>query len=99
MISLYHSPSSRSSTFIWLLEELAVDDNIVYCDIKRRSGKGFADPANVHQDKRVPALLHDGQLVTEQMAIALYLTDTFPTAGLGRSVGVGPSDSSQQQPN
>jgi glutathione S-transferase len=57
MISLYHSPSSRSSTFIWLLEELAVDYNIVYCDIKRRSGKGFADPENVHPDKRVPALL------------------------------------------
>jgi glutathione S-transferase len=31
--------------------------------------------------------MHDGELVTEQMAIALYLTDAFPQAGLGRSVG------------
>lgn len=87
MITLYHSPASRSSTFIWLLEELGVDYSIVYCDIKRRSGKGSADPKNVHPEKRVPALLHDGQLVTEQIAIALYLTDAFPGAGLGRSKG------------
>ena len=87
MIALYHSPGSRSSTFIWLLEELGVDYSIVYCDIKRRSGKGSPDPKNVHPEKRVPALLHDGQLVTEQIAIALYLTDAFPEAGLGRSIG------------
>lgn len=87
MITLYHSPASRSSTFVWLLEELGVDYGIVYCDIKRRSGKGSADPKNVHPEKRVPALLHDGQLVTEQMAIALYLTDAFPQAALGRSIG------------
>jgi glutathione S-transferase len=87
MITLYHSPASRSSTFIWLLEEMSVDYEIVYCDIKRRNGKGSPDPKNVHPEKRVPALLHDGQLVTEQMAIALYLTDAFPEAGLGRSLG------------
>lgn len=87
MITLYHSPASRSSTSVWLLEELGADYSIVYCDIKRRSGRGSADPKNVHPEKRVPALLHDGQLVTEQMAIALYLTDAFPEAGLGRSIG------------
>jgi glutathione S-transferase len=87
MITLYHSPASRSSTFVWLLEELGVEYTIVYCDIKRRSGKGSADPKNIHPEKRVPALMHDGQLVIEQAAIALYLTDAFPEAGLGRSVG------------
>jgi glutathione S-transferase len=87
MLTLYHSPASRSSTFIWLLEEMGIDYEIVYCDIKRRSGKGSADPKNPHPEKRVPALVHDGVVVTEQLAIALYLTDTFPTAGLGRSVG------------
>jgi glutathione S-transferase len=87
MITLYHSPASRSSTFVWLLEELGVIYDIVYCDIKRRGGKGAADPKNIHPEKRVPALQHDGQVVTEQMAIALYLTDTFPDACLGRPVG------------
>ena len=87
MITLYHSPGSRSSTFLWLLEEMGIEHSVVYCDIKRRSGKGSPDPKNIHPEKRVPALLHDGQVVTEQLAIALYLTDTFPESGLGRSVG------------
>ena len=89
MIALYHAPASRSSTFIWLLEELALEYEIVYCDIKRRSGKGSPDPRNIHPEKRVPALRHGDQLITEQMAIALYLTDTFPRAGFGRSIGSG----------
>jgi glutathione S-transferase len=83
MVTLFHSPDSRSSRFIWLLEELGVDYELVYCDIPRRSGRGAPDPRNPHPDKRVPALSHDGQVVTEQAAIALYLTDAFPAAGLG----------------
>ncbi|HEX3808193.1 MAG TPA: glutathione S-transferase [Rhizomicrobium sp.] len=83
MLSLYHAPDSRSSRFIWLLEELGTPFEIVYCDIKRRSGRGAADPKNPHPDKRVPALMHGEQLVTESAAIALYLTDTFPSAGIG----------------
>jgi glutathione S-transferase len=86
MISLFHSPSSRSSRFIWLLEELGVAYDVVYCNIVRRAG-GQIDEKNAHPEKRVPALIHDGQLVTEQVAIALYLTDTFPDAGLGVSIG------------
>lgn len=85
MLKLFHNPDSRSSRFIWLLEELAVDYDLVYVDIPRR-GKGSPDPANPHPDKRVPALTHDGQLVTESAAIALYLTDAFPEAGLGPPV-------------
>src|SRR5271170_47399 len=86
MLTLYHSPDSRSSRFIWLLEELGVQYQIVYCSIARRAG-GVADPNNAHPEKRVPALVHDGQLVTEQAAIAQYLTDVFPQAGLGVSIG------------
>jgi glutathione S-transferase len=59
---------------------------IVYCSIVRRAG-GTVDPKNAHPEKRVPALMHEGQLVTEQVAIALYLTDTFPEAGLGICIG------------
>jgi glutathione S-transferase len=86
MLTLYHSPGSRSSRFIWLLEELGVEYEVVYCTIVRRAG-GVADPKNAHPEKRVPALMHDGILVTEQAAIALYLTDAFPGAGLGVSIG------------
>ncbi|HUS25295.1 MAG TPA: glutathione S-transferase family protein, partial [Candidatus Binatia bacterium] len=43
--------------------------------------------ANPHPDKKVPALVHDGALVTESAAIALYLTDLFPKAGIGPQPG------------
>jgi glutathione S-transferase len=86
MLTLYHSPDSRSSRFIWLLEEIGVPYEIVHCSIARRAG-GMADPNNAHPERRVPALMHDGQLVTEQVAIAVYLTDTFPDARLGVSIG------------
>src|SRR5438874_4862416 len=36
---------------------------------------------------KVPALRHGDALVTEQVAIFLYLTDLFPEAGLGPPVG------------
>lgn len=87
MITLYHSPDSRSSRFIWLLEELGTSYELVYCDIPRRRGTGAPDSANPHPDKMVPALLHDGVLISESAAIALYLTDLFPEARLGPAVG------------
>ena len=86
MLKLFHNPDSRSSRFIWLLEELGVDYELVYVEIPR-GGKGSPDPSNPHPDKRVPALIHDGRLITESAAIALYLTDAFPQAGLGPLVG------------
>lgn len=87
VLTLFHNPDSRSSRFIWLFEELDVEYELVYVDIPRWSGKGAPDLANPHPDKRVPALLHDGVLVTESAAIALYLTDAFPLARLGSNVG------------
>ena len=51
------------------------------------SGTGTPDPANPHPDKQVPAIVHDGALVAESVAIVLYLTDAFPEAGLGPAVG------------
>lgn len=87
MLTLYHSPQSRSSRIIWLLEELRTDYEIVYVTIRRQDGSGGPDPRNPHPDKKVPALIHDGALITESAAIALYLTDLFPAAGLAPAIG------------
>ena len=88
MLTLFHSPQSRSSRFIWLLEELGARYEIRYVEISRPDRPQEApDPANPHPDKKVPALLHDGALVTESAAIALYLTDLHPEAGIGPAVG------------
>jgi glutathione S-transferase len=86
VLKLFHNPDSRSSRFLWLLQELGVDYELIYVEIPR-GGKGSPDPSNPHPDKRVPAVVHDGQLITESSAIALYLTDAFPQTGLGPPVG------------
>lgn len=87
MLTLFHAPQSRSSRIIWLLEELGADYRIHHVDIPRRDGSGQADPANPHPDKKVPALEHEGALVTESAAICLYLTDLHPDAGVGPVAG------------
>lgn len=91
MLTLFHAPRSRSTRFLWLLEELGAPYQVTVVDIKRAggplAGTGARDPRNPHPHGQVPALLDDGALVTESAAIALYLTDKFPQAGLGAGVG------------
>ncbi len=87
MLTLYHSPRTRSSRFIWLLEEVGEPYEIEYVTIRRGDGSGESDPRNPHPDGKVPALVHDGALITESAAICLYLSDTFRAAGLGPAAG------------
>src|SRR6266481_4566707 len=86
MLTLYHCPRTRSSRFLWLLEELAVPYQVKIVDIRRGDGSGTLDPANPHPHGKVPLLDHDGALIFESPAIALYLTDAFPEQGLGPKV-------------
>lgn len=87
MVTLYHAPQSRSSRMIWLLEELDAPYEIKITDIPRRDGSGGADPENPHPDKKVPAIVHNGVLVTESIAIAIYLADQFPDTGIAPKIG------------
>jgi glutathione S-transferase len=87
MLTIHHAPQSRSSRILWLLEEVGASYQIVLTDIPRPDGSGAPDPKNPHPDKKVPALVDDGILVTESAAIVLYLTDKFPDAGVGPVVG------------
>jgi glutathione S-transferase len=82
MLTLYHSPQTRSSRIIWLLEEAGADYTIEYVTIPRMDGSGGPDPKNPHPEKKVPLLVHDGGHVWESVAIALYVADLFPEAGL-----------------
>jgi glutathione S-transferase len=87
MLTLFHAPQSRSSRIVWLLEELGADYELRITDIPRMDGTGAADPANPHPDKKVPALVDDGILITESIAIVQYLTDAFSAAELGPRPG------------
>lgn len=87
MITLYHRPKSRSSRFIFLLEELEAPYQIRIVTTRNRDGTGAVDPVNPHPHGKVPAISDDGVIVFESPAIALYLTDRFPKSGLGPLVG------------
>ena len=86
MLKLYHSPQTRSSRMVWLLEEIGEPYEIEYMDIRAEGGLPESYRA-IHPLKKVPALQHDGEIVTESAAICLYLSDAFPAANLGPKVG------------
>jgi glutathione S-transferase len=87
VLTLFHRPKSRSTRFIFLLEELEAPYEIKQVTIRSRDGTGAIDPANPHPHGKVPAIADDGVIVFESAAIALYLTDKFPKNGVGPLVG------------
>ena len=89
MPTLYHSPNSRSTSILVLIEEMGIADRIDVTDvtIARQDGTGGPDPLNPHPEKKVPYLNDGEDRVHERGAIVAYLTDKFPEAGLGRPVG------------
>ena len=89
MLTLFHAPKSRSSRIVILIEEMGVVDRIEVktTAIPRVDGSGAPDPANPHPEAKVPALLHDGTLITESAAVILYLTALFPDSGMAPKPG------------
>ena len=87
MITLYHSPQTRSGSIVWLLEELEVPYQTKVVDFRRADGTGKADPANPHPHGKVPALVDGNDTVFEGSAIALYLTDKYRNKPMGPAVG------------
>lgn len=90
MITLYHAPRSRSSSMIWLLEELGEPYTIEIVPIVYGNGQGAPAPESyrrIHPHKKVPAIDHDGTIVFECAAITLYLADALPKAKLAPPIG------------
>ncbi|KAF0113936.1 MAG: glutathione S-transferase [Rhodobacteraceae bacterium] len=89
MLTLFHSPQSRSSSILTLIEEMGIQDwiEIREVTIPRMDGSGGRDPSNPHPEGKVPALVHDGHVITERAAIILHLTCLFPDSGIAPKVG------------
>lgn len=93
MITLYHSPFTRSSRIVTLVDELGALDRVKIRDVTIRRAmppSGERDPANPHPEGKVPLLVDGPALIRETPAIILYLTEKFPEAKLG--VGPGHPD-------
>jgi glutathione S-transferase len=83
-VTLFHSPNTRSTGALALMEELAVPYDLhVLKKGEQRSDTYMA----INPMGKVPAVLHDGALVTEQPAVYMYLADLYPEAHLAPPIG------------
>lgn len=85
-ITLYHASPSRSSGVLALLEALAADYEIAPISLKDGDNLKPAFLA-INPMGKVPTVVHDGAVVTEQVAIYPYLAELYPEAGLAPAVG------------
>ena len=85
-VTLFHSPQSRSAGALILLEELGADYELHVLSLKkgeqRQAGYLAVNPMG-----KVPAIVHNGALVTEQGAVYAYLADLYPEAGITPAIG------------
>ena len=80
-ITLYYSPQTRATGARILLEELGAPYELHVLNMKageQRKPEFLA----INPLGKVPTIGHRGQIVTEQVAIFIYLADLFPQAGL-----------------
>ena len=85
-ITLYHCPHSRSTSAITLLEELQAPYQLHVMNMKKGENRESAYLA-VNPMGKVPAIRHDDAIITEQVAIYIYLADLFPDAKLAPPIG------------
>jgi glutathione S-transferase len=85
-LTFYHSPLTRSSAVLMLLEELGAPYELHVLNFKTGEQREPAYLA-VNPLGKVPAIVHGDSLVTEIGAIFAYLPDAFPSAGLAPPIG------------
>ena len=85
-LTFFHAPRTRSSGVLILLEELGAEYTLHLLNMKAGEQRAPAYLA-INPMGKVPALLHGDALVTEQVAVYLYLADLFPQAGITPAIG------------
>jgi glutathione S-transferase len=85
-VTFYHSPNTRSSGVLLLLEELGAPYDLKVINMKAGEQRK-PDYLAINPMGKVPAIKHGDAIVTEQVAIYLYLADLFPEAGLAPVLG------------
>ncbi|MFA6122297.1 glutathione S-transferase family protein [Sphingomonas sp.] len=79
-LTFYTNPMSRGRIARWMLEEVGAPYETVLLDYATTMKQ---EPyLSVNPMGKVPAIVHNGHVVTECAAICAYLADAFPEAGL-----------------
>lgn len=77
----YTNPMSRGRIIRWMLEEVGQPYETRVLHWETGEAKA-ADYLAINPMGKVPAIVHEGVVVTECAAICAYLADAFPQAGL-----------------
>ena len=84
-LTLYHNPKSRSASARALLEALGVPYDVQTIDFANGQNR-TPEFLALNPLGKLPTLVHDGAVITEQVAITIYLADRFPAAGLAPAI-------------
>ena len=85
-LTFFHAPNTRSTGALTLLKELGADYKLHVLNMKageQRKPEYLA----INPMGKVPALLHGDALITEQVAVFIYLADLYPKADLAPKTG------------
>jgi glutathione S-transferase len=85
-VTLYYAPNSRAGAILLLLEELGAPYELKVLNLKKGEQRQPVYLA-VNPMGKVPAIIQGDALITEQVAIYIYLADLFPQAGLAPPIG------------
>ena len=86
MITFFHAPFSRSGITRAMLEELGARYDLVALDLENDEQRS-AEYLSINPMGKVPAIRHQGVLITEQPAILMHLADLEPEQRLAPPVG------------
>ena len=85
-LTFFHSPQTRSTGVLTLLDELGADYDLHELNMKAGEQRGAAYLA-INPMGKVPAIDPHGALVTDQAAVYMYLAELYPEQGLAPAVG------------
>jgi glutathione S-transferase len=85
-VTLFHAPNTRSTGALTLLYELGAEHDLHVLNFKKAEQRS-PEYLAVNPMGKVPAVLHGDALVTEQVAVFLYMADLYPEAGLAPAIG------------
>jgi len=86
MIKLYWCPKTRASRILWLLEELNQPFEVETIDLRDPESRSSPEFRAASPMGKVPALADGPVKLAESAAIALYLADRYPQAGLAPAI-------------
>ena len=85
-MKLYWCPRTRASRAVWLLEEAGLPYELVHIDFtdpKSTTDAGFMAASPM---QKVPALQDGDVQIADSAAIAMYIADRYPAAGLAPAI-------------